>query len=249
MRAGLMSLTYVVGVAALMTNLVTVAHGETAFVPPQSYSAERYEEGWNKNPFTIKTAPVAVAKASFAENLAIGSYYGSSEDPTIVVVNTKTGERTRLKTGVESKGMVLKSASLGSSRRESTAVVTSGGETATLHYDDTYVRQLAAAGDRQQPGNGAGALPNGPGTPGAAANPAAGRMLSPTVGGGTAPPGNPALASRVATAQSQSSARGPAMGGGVVHPGAAPTLPPSAASRVLRTAPTRRVLTAPQPIR
>ncbi len=72
------------------------ASAETAFTPPERYPVDRYESEWNKNPFTLKTAPIAVTKASFAENLAIGSYYGSKDKPTVTVVNTKTGERTRL---------------------------------------------------------------------------------------------------------------------------------------------------------
>lgn len=41
---------------------------EDTFQPPKAYPAARYEAGWNMNPFTLKTAPVALAKASFAED-------------------------------------------------------------------------------------------------------------------------------------------------------------------------------------
>lgn len=232
-----------IGLVWLGTFWVVPALCEDQFVPPQPYPVTRYEEGWNKNPFTIKTAPIGVTKASFAENLAIGSYYGASNDPTIVVVNTKTGERTRLKSSVESNGMMLKSVSLGASRKESTAVVTCGAEMATLHYDDTYVRQVAAEGDRQGVGAGTPSTPSGPG---AIVDPARIRGPSPALGGGVVSTGNSPMMGR---SQAQPVNRGPVIGGSVMRTGAPSTPPPSAASRTLHTAPTRRVLTAPQAIR
>lgn len=123
-----------------------------AFVPPAAYPLDRYEAGWNKNPFTLKTAPVVAASASFAADLAIGSYYGDADNPTVVIVNTKTNKRIPLKKGVaDSSGMKLNSIVYGSSRKDVTADVSLGPETATLHFNDSYTKQIASAESAKAP--------------------------------------------------------------------------------------------------
>lgn len=119
---------------------------EETFVPPQPFPAEKYENGWRKNPFTLKTAPVALQRESFAKNLALGSMYDDAEGVTcVVVVNTKTRERTRLK-GQEpgANGMRVMESVIADTRRDSYAVVVSGGEKATLRYDTAFLKQMAA---------------------------------------------------------------------------------------------------------
>ncbi|MCF7787467.1 MAG: hypothetical protein K9N47_15160 [Prosthecobacter sp.] len=122
------------------------------FIAPEAYSLGRYEAGWNKNPFTLKTLPVVAAQDSFAKDLAIAAYYGDSEDPTVVVVNTKTGERTKLKkTQASASGMQLKSVTLGSGRKDIAAEVTLGTETSELRFNVEYTKQVAAAETTQTP--------------------------------------------------------------------------------------------------
>lgn len=116
------------------------------FQPPQAYDVHRYEAGWNKNPFTLKTVAPVVETESFARDLAIGTYYGDSANPTIIVVNTKTNERTSLRQDQPSaSGMNLRSVSLGSSRKDVVAEITLGSETASIRYNDSYVKQMASA--------------------------------------------------------------------------------------------------------
>lgn len=146
--------------------------GGSVFVPPQAYPASRYEAGWNKNPFTLKTAPVVAASASFAADLAIGAYYGDAENPTVVVVNTKTGERTRLKKDKPAaNGMQLNELTIGGgNRKDVSADVSLGKETAKLQFNDGYLKQMAAAEApktpqpqgqpaHQQPGGAPGRVP------------------------------------------------------------------------------------------
>ncbi|WP_395735572.1 hypothetical protein [Prosthecobacter sp.] len=168
------------------------------FAPPAAYPLDRYEAGWNKNPFTLKTAPVVAATASFAADLAIGSFYGAEEDPTVVIVNTKTNQRIPLKKGVvHSSGMKLNSISYGSSRKDVAADVTLGPETATLHFNDSYSKQVASAESARAPaaqpqGQQPRQLPNG--------NPAASNTRPmvpapplPNQGAAGNPPGVPAM--------------------------------------------------------
>lgn len=130
----------------LMVGTTCAQQDAAAFQPPVSYEAERYKAGWNKNPFTLKTAHQVLETVSFARDLAIGTYFGDYADPTIIIVNTKTNERIRLKQDQPSAtGMKLGKVTLGGSRKDLRVEVTLGAETAVIRYDDNYVKQLAAA--------------------------------------------------------------------------------------------------------
>ncbi len=117
-----------------------------AFEPPQAYPMDRYEASWAKNPFTLKTAPAVVDNVSFAKDLAIGGHYGDKANPTIVIVNTKTHERTNLKKGeTASSGMKLSDVKLGETRKLTTVEVTMGTETSELTYSSEYLSQVASS--------------------------------------------------------------------------------------------------------
>jgi len=138
------------------------------FTPPTAYLIDRYEAGWNKNPFTLKTAPPVVEQESFAKDLAIGSYYGDASNPTVVVVNTKTGERVPLKKSqAAANGMKLEDIKLGSSRKEIVAKVTLGTQTSEVRFNDDYIKQIAGTeAARAQPGQQPGMPRPGVGVPG-----------------------------------------------------------------------------------
>jgi hypothetical protein len=108
----------------------------------------------------LKTAPVAVQRESFAKDLALGSMYDDPEGiPSVVVVNTKTRERTRLRGQEPSpQGMHVQEAVIADTRRDSYAVVVMGSEKATLRYDEAYLKQMTAGGGvPTTPGPNAGA--------------------------------------------------------------------------------------------
>lgn len=117
------------------------------FTPPEAYPVDRYEAAWSKNPFTLKTAPAVVESVSFAKDLAIVSHYGDKENPTIVIVNTKTHDRIRLKKGeTASNGVRLTEIKLGETRRDTVVEVVLGSETTELKYNPEYMSQMAASG-------------------------------------------------------------------------------------------------------
>ncbi|WP_038159691.1 hypothetical protein [Verrucomicrobium sp. BvORR106] len=127
------------------------------WAPPSPFPEQRYENGWRKNPFTLKTAPVAIQRESFAKNLALGSMYDDVDGVTsVVIVNTKTRERSRLR-GQEpgDNGMRVEESVIADTRRDSYAVVTMGGEKATLRYDEAFLKQMAAGGGASPTGAGA----------------------------------------------------------------------------------------------
>nr|MDH4455656.1 hypothetical protein [Verrucomicrobiota bacterium] len=126
------------------------------FTPPQAYPVDRYEVGWGRNPFTLKTAPVIVENASFAIDLAIAGISGDTANPTVTVVNIKTHERFRLKLGQPgANGMLLKHVKRAESRKDSVVEITWGSETSKLQYDNSYLKQVAATSTAKAapPGN------------------------------------------------------------------------------------------------
>lgn len=130
----------------IMTGSAHAQQAAVIFQPPVLHDLQRYEAGWNKNPFTLKTVPQVVESVSFARDLAIGTYYGDSTDPTIIIVNTKTNERIPLKQNQPSaNGMKLGKVTLGAGRKDVVAEVTLATEKAAIRYDDSYVKQIAAA--------------------------------------------------------------------------------------------------------
>ncbi|OYW78146.1 MAG: hypothetical protein B7Z37_00445 [Verrucomicrobia bacterium 12-59-8] len=122
------------------------AQEHSVFLPPKCYAIERYEAGWNKNPFTLKTAPALVPQASFAKDLAIASIYGDRRDPTVSIVNVKTHERFLLKAGrPNAHGIELKEASVGLGRKDTVVRIAMGAELCEVRYDNDYLMQLTAS--------------------------------------------------------------------------------------------------------
>jgi hypothetical protein len=143
--------------------------GTDAFVAPQPYPLNRYEEGWQKNPFTLKTAAVAIQKESFAKDLTLGSVYKFDDVTTVVVVNTKTRERKSLKENEASlTGMMIKSVHLETARKDTYVEIAQGTDTAILRYDESFLKQVGSHPAQAQP-NPNGGAPN-PGIVNNAAN-------------------------------------------------------------------------------
>jgi hypothetical protein len=226
------------GFAAALAALLAWGHlacaQEEGFTPPQAYPLDRYEAGWNKNPFTLKTAPVALEKESGLQDLAIGSLYGLRADPIVVVVNTKTGARTKLKTGETDKsGMLLKSVSVQETQKDTSAEVVLNGETAVLKFDYDYYRQSATPANdakgrgAENPAGREGAPPIAP--PGM---PGVDRTASPARGGGVPDPSGAksaraSLFNRPATQRNMPPS----------PPGRPPEQRPTPGGRILNTAP------------
>jgi len=166
------------------------------FVPPQGYPVDRYEAAWKKNPFTLKTAPIAIEKVSFAKDLALGAVYQIGEDTTVVVVNTKTRERFKLINDQPSTaGLKVKAVFQKDTRKDSYVEVEAGGELATLRYDENYQKQMVgqAPPPQQQPQQPGMATSNvlAPGSPGAVGTIGAAPVNQPGAVNG-APAGMPA---------------------------------------------------------
>lgn len=141
------------------------------FVPPQAYPQERYEQGWQKNPFTLKTAPPAVQQESFAKDLALGSISGTSDNPTVVLVNTKTRERTPIRGfDGEANGIKIVSVQSEGARKDRYVELEFAGTKAQVHFDENLIKTASATVQAGQPKAGApagGAIQPG-GQPGAA---------------------------------------------------------------------------------
>ena len=142
--------------------LAGTAMAVEAFVPPQSYPASRYEPGWEKNPFTLKTAPVVVQKESFVKDWTLGAIGGRAASPTVTVVNRQTHERVSLHGDIADKnGMKVLAVHNEPVSKNISVEVEMAGNVGTLTYDDAFLKTLSAS-----PGNSKNPLVN-PGAPGA----------------------------------------------------------------------------------
>jgi hypothetical protein len=148
------------------------------FVPPQAYPLDRYESGWQKNPFTLKTAPPTMQQESFAKDLVLGSVSQIGNSTSVTVVNVKTRDRIHLRdTEPSSAGIKVDSVHLAEKRKDIFVKLAMGNATAVVRYDDAALKTWAAAGDpkaaakmngaAQMNGAGAPPIPN----PGAAGQP------------------------------------------------------------------------------
>lgn len=120
------------------------AEAPRTFTPPAAYNIQRYESGWKKNPFTLKTTPAVVTGPSFAADIAVAGISGDSANPTITLVNVKTHERFRLKTGGKAgNGMSVVRVRRATTHKETVVEVSLGTEINEVRYDDGYLRQVA----------------------------------------------------------------------------------------------------------
>jgi hypothetical protein len=193
---------FLASIAFTLMTLLCCASAED-FAPPRAYPVERYVEGWMKNPFTLKTAPVAVQRESFAKDLVLGSITKIGDEAKVVVINTKTHVRTPLSDGQDSaSGMRIKSVHLEDSRKDTFVEIESGAESAVLRYDEGVLK--AQASHANQPGVNPMVANNGavapPPMPTAANNPAGvhpNGAMNPN--GATAPPPMGGMPSQVRT--------------------------------------------------
>ncbi len=172
------------------------------FTEPQALPISRYEAGWEKNPFTLKTSPIAVTKESFAKDIAIAGWRQAGDDNIVILVNTKTREYSRLKNQEPGEGgTIVKTAHLQDRHADTFVELERNGETAVVRYDESFLKQMGA--------QGAAARPNPPSVrggdqlPGMNGNPA--NQSQPVIAPNINPPGvqsaRPAIVSPVPNPQ------------------------------------------------
>ncbi|CAN5765989.1 hypothetical protein BH11VER1_BH11VER1_30120 [soil metagenome] len=166
----------------LSAGLATPAAEE--FHGPEAYPVDRYIPLWDKNPFTLKTAPAAILKETFAKDLALAGITRIGADTTVLLVNTKTREYLRLKNqDTHASGMKVKSVNMKDTRSDSSVEVVMGTETSVLKYDDGFLKQMAAQVPTQAPlnvaaNNPAIPVPMMPGAPAPQSMPNGGRPVT-----------------------------------------------------------------------
>lgn len=135
-------------VLAAIVLMISAARGASSappFAEPKAHPISRYEAGWQKNPFTLKTAPVAVQKESFAKDLALAGLLQAGDDNIVVLVNTKTREYTRLKNQEPAAdGTKVKSLHLADRRSDNFVELERNNETASVRFDESYLKSMAA---------------------------------------------------------------------------------------------------------
>lgn len=155
----------------IFLSLAPTAPAVEEFRAPEAHPVERYIPLWNKNPFTLKTAPAAIQRDSFAKDLALAGITRIGADTTVLLVNTKTRDYLRLKNEeLHASGMKVKSVNMKETRSESSVEVIMGSETSVLKFDNGFLAQMVpqqAPAPGMVPGgnNGVVPMPVLPGSP------------------------------------------------------------------------------------
>lgn len=217
----------------LLLVLATGAGASAApFAEPKPHPISRYEAGWEKNPFTLKTAPPAIIKESFAKDLALAGLLRAGDDVIVRLVNTKTRDITRLKNNEPGPGGIrVKSAHFEGRQGDMFVELERDKETpVVVRFDEAFIRQMGAQVGAGKPGVNP---------------PLPGRPLAPAGALQTSPPSTAAPATLSPNITGQSAAR-PST---VVPTVPNPQLPHSMASPAnnIPTIQRRRLNTAPQP--
>lgn len=145
------------------------------FAAPKTHPIERYEADWQKNPFTLKTAPAVMNRESFAKDFALAGISSNGENTTVILVNTRTREYTRLRNHDPAPaGLRVKLVSPSERRVENFVELELNQETAIVRFDENFLRQVAS--NQAQPASRVAAkIPALPGS----ANPATTAAASP----------------------------------------------------------------------
>lgn len=131
--------------SVVMVSCFASLYAQEAFRPPEAHPIERYKAAWSRNPFTTKTAPSVAPTGSFAQDFVLASMYQVSGETVVIVANTKTRERIRLRNDEPApNGMKVKAVFIEDTRKNSSAELVLGGETAVLRYQDQAFKQMAA---------------------------------------------------------------------------------------------------------
>lgn len=235
--------------------LAPMVTAQEVFVPPQQHPRERYEKSWEKNPFTLKTAPVVEEKKSFAKDLVLHNVYRVMDEVTVVLANTKTREFLRLKSKEPAaNGMKIRSVMIKDSRKDTYVEVELNGESAVLRHDDSFRKQMLASNSARPNRGGAASEEKGKEKAAEASGPSAhppGGIPGQGPGAGTpATPSRSPAAARAPlpprpTPQPDTPAHTPPPGTPSIRPGGPRTLP--IPSRITPTRGSRRFFTAPTP--
>jgi len=226
---------------------------------PIAFDLSRYESTWDKNPFLLKTTPIAQPTVNWGQDWALAGMFSHNGKVRISIRNKQTNELKRItnepKDGDEFR---LVEAKFNRSRKEASAKIAKGGEEAELKYDENAAPVTINNTIRTGGANGQQGVPGGvnqglPGRAGGQPNitkpvspTANGRVFnSPTLPGGMAQPGGMIQGGGVGAVNNAAPV---SAGGTVVQPGVMnPTLPMGANGATPPTISRRRQL-IPAPV-
>jgi len=128
---------------------------------PQTYRDDRYQGTLSKNPFMLKTKTLEQPTASFAQDWELKYMRETKGVIKAGIQNRQTQEYRNIGPEPDAEGFKLVKATIGRNRKDSSAEVAKGSETATLTYSD------APAAPGGAPGRvGNGIVPGQPQNPG-----------------------------------------------------------------------------------
>lgn len=146
---------------------------------PKPFGIERYQASWDKNPFLLKTTPIAQPTVSWGQDWTLAGMFSYNGKIRISIRNKQTNEFKRV-TNEEKPGdeFRLVRTNFSRNRKDASVVIAKGSQEAELKYDESAA-PVTINNTVRAPAGGAGAGATGvvpqPGMP-----PQAGKPVSPT---------------------------------------------------------------------
>ncbi|MCA1963572.1 MAG: hypothetical protein LDL31_06475 [Prosthecobacter sp.] len=115
-----------------------ISEPEDAEPIPRAFGIERYQASWEKNPFLLKTTPIAQPTVNWGQDWALAGMFSYNGRIRVSIRNKQTNEFERITNENESKGgFRLIKANFSRNRKEASVVIAKGSQEAELKYDDS----------------------------------------------------------------------------------------------------------------
>ncbi len=132
---------------------------------PQAYGIERYQASWDKNPFLLKTTPIAQPTVNWGQDWTLAGMSSFNGKIRVSIRNKQTNEFKRIsndeKPGEEFR---LVRTQFSRNRKDALVVIAKGNQEAELKYDENAA-PVTINNTTRAPGGATGAVPGNPGNP------------------------------------------------------------------------------------
>lgn len=133
---------------------------------PQAYAIERYQASWDKNPFLLKTTPIAQPTVNWGQDWTLAGMSSFNGKIRVSIRNKQTNEFKRIsndeKPGEEFR---LVRTHFSRNRKDALAVIAKGNQEAELKYDENAA-PVTINNTTRAPSGANAAAPGAPGNPG-----------------------------------------------------------------------------------
>jgi len=145
---------FILTIAALGSLMLSNAMAQDEEPIPERRGADRYSQTFSFSPFNVTTNVVVKEGPNFASDLTIAGITVIKGQTTVTVINSKTREYTDIETNPKNEGDIrLVEVNYSNDRKQTSAVLASGEQKATVRYDPALFGPRTMAGPQVTPQN------------------------------------------------------------------------------------------------